>query len=148
MGMGILDKFDDPRKKEMKERQITQLITFENMLNDTLSEHFQNTFITVSLCLTLRLTINEKRYKFKETLNTHQKRTDTGQTNTPCCIRDPCPVHGSLAGGGETVELLVLVDGLAQTVDAGVVADALVGGVHHDDFEVFVGRVLSWGWSK
>ena len=42
----------------------------------------------------------------------------------------------------------MLVDGLAQTVDAGVVADALVGGVHHDDFEVFVGRVLSWGWSK
>jgi len=47
-----------------------------------------------------------------------------------------------LAGGGESAELSVLVDGLAQPVDAGIVADALVGGVHHDDFEVFVSRVL------
>lgn len=47
-----------------------------------------------------------------------------------------------LAGGGETTRLAVLVDGVDDPVDAGVLADGLVLGVDEDDLEVLVGRVL------
>lgn len=47
-----------------------------------------------------------------------------------------------LAGGGETAGLAVLVDGVDDPVDAGVLADGLVLGVDEDDLVVLVGRVL------
>lgn len=47
-----------------------------------------------------------------------------------------------LAGGGEAAGLAVLVDGVDDPVDAGVVADGLVLGVDEDDLVVLVGRVL------
>ena len=47
-----------------------------------------------------------------------------------------------LAGGGETTSLAVLVDGVDDPVDAGILADGLVLGVNEDDLEVLVGRVL------
>lgn len=47
-----------------------------------------------------------------------------------------------LASGGETSALAVLVHGLDDPVDAGVLADDLVLRVDEDDFEVLVGRVL------
>jgi hypothetical protein len=47
-----------------------------------------------------------------------------------------------LAGSGEATELSVLVDWVAEPVDAGVVADSGVVGVDEDDFEVFVRSVL------
>ena len=46
------------------------------------------------------------------------------------------------ASGSEAAVLAVLVHGVADPVDAGVVADLGVGGVHHDDLEVLVGGVL------
>ena len=46
------------------------------------------------------------------------------------------------AGGGETSELSALVGGGAEPVDAGVVADRVVRGVHHDALVVLVGGVL------
>jgi hypothetical protein len=49
---------------------------------------------------------------------------------------------GLLAGGSETTGLAVLVDRVADPVDAGVAADGLVLGVDTDDLEVLVGRVL------
>lgn len=49
---------------------------------------------------------------------------------------------GLLAGGGETTSLAVLVDGVDDPVDAGILADGLVLGVNEDDLEVLVGRVL------
>mmetsp|Transcript_30083 Transcript_30083/g.41962 ORF Transcript_30083/g.41962 Transcript_30083/m.41962 type:complete len:221 (+) Transcript_30083:75-737(+) len=49
---------------------------------------------------------------------------------------------GMLAGGGEAAELAVLVDGVAQPVDAGIVADSGVHGIDQDDFKVLVGGVL------
>ena len=49
---------------------------------------------------------------------------------------------GLLAGGGETAGLAVLVDGVDDPVDAGVLADGLVLGVDEDDLVVLVGRVL------
>ena len=49
---------------------------------------------------------------------------------------------GLLSGGGEATELTVLVDGVADPVDAGVVADDLVHGVDQDDLKVPVGRIL------
>lgn len=48
----------------------------------------------------------------------------------------------SLAGGGETASLTVLVDRVDDPVDAGINADSLVLGVDHDDLVVLVGRVL------
>jgi hypothetical protein len=47
-----------------------------------------------------------------------------------------------LASGGETSALAVLVHGVNDPVDAGILADDLVLGVNEDDFEVLVGRVL------
>ena len=47
-----------------------------------------------------------------------------------------------LADGGETASLAVLVDGVADPVDAGILADGLVLGVDKDDLVVLVGRVL------
>lgn len=47
-----------------------------------------------------------------------------------------------LAGGGKATEFAVLVDGVDDPVDAGVLADSLVLGVDKDDLEVLVGRVL------
>jgi len=47
-----------------------------------------------------------------------------------------------LASGGEAAHLAVLVHGLDDPVDAGVLADGLVLGVDEDDLEVLVGRVL------
>jgi hypothetical protein len=46
------------------------------------------------------------------------------------------------AGSGQAAELAVLVDGLADPVDARIAADGLVGGVHKDDLVELVGRVL------
>ena len=36
----------------------------------------------------------------------------------------------------------MLVDGVADPVDLGVVSDGLVGGIDEDDFVVFIGGVL------
>lgn len=47
-----------------------------------------------------------------------------------------------LAGGGKATEFAVLVDGVDDPVDAGILADGLVLGVDKDDLEVLVGRVL------
>jgi hypothetical protein len=49
---------------------------------------------------------------------------------------------GLLAGRGETTSLAVLVNGVADPVDAGIAADGLVLGVDKDDLEVLVGGVL------
>jgi len=49
---------------------------------------------------------------------------------------------GLLAGSSETTSLAVLVDGVADPVNAGITADSLVLGVNEDDLEVLVGRVL------
>lgn len=48
----------------------------------------------------------------------------------------------SLASGGEASALSVLVDRLGDPVDAGIVADGNVVGVHQDDLEVLVGGIL------
>jgi len=48
----------------------------------------------------------------------------------------------SAASGGDSAELTVLVDRSTDPVDARILADALVGWVHHDDLEVLVGSVL------
>lgn len=47
-----------------------------------------------------------------------------------------------LAGGGETAALAVLVDGVDDPVDTGILSDGLVLGVDEDDLVVLVGRVL------
>ena len=47
-----------------------------------------------------------------------------------------------LASGGKTTTLSVLVNSLADPVDAGIVLDANVVRIDHDDFEVLVGGVL------
>jgi len=47
-----------------------------------------------------------------------------------------------LAGGREAAGLAVLVDGVDDPVDAGVLADGLVLGVDEDDLVILVGRVL------
>lgn len=47
-----------------------------------------------------------------------------------------------LAGGSQAAQLTVLLDGVADPVDAGVVLDGSVLGVHQDDLEVLVGGVL------
>lgn len=49
---------------------------------------------------------------------------------------------GALAGGGEATGFAVLVDGVDDPVDTGVLADGLVLGVDEDDLVVLVGRVL------
>jgi len=49
---------------------------------------------------------------------------------------------GLLAGRSEATHLTVLVSGSADPVDTGVVADAVVGRIHADDFVVLVGGVL------
>lgn len=49
---------------------------------------------------------------------------------------------GLLAGGGETAQFTVLVDGVNDPVDASIAADSLVLGVDEDDLKVLVGRVL------
>lgn len=49
---------------------------------------------------------------------------------------------GLLASGGETTRLAVLVDGVDDPVDAGILADGLVLRVDKDDLVVLVGRVL------
>jgi hypothetical protein len=49
---------------------------------------------------------------------------------------------GLLAGGGKTTGLAVLVDSVADPVDASIAADGLVLGVDEDDLEVLVGGVL------
>jgi len=49
---------------------------------------------------------------------------------------------GLLPSGGEAPHLPVLVDGVDDPVDTGVLPDGLVGGVDQDDLVVFVGRVL------
>jgi len=48
-----------------------------------------------------------------------------------------------LSSCGESTKFSVFVDGLAQPVESWVSADAFVGGINHDYFEVFVGGVLS-----
>lgn len=47
-----------------------------------------------------------------------------------------------LAGSGETTGLAVLVHGVDDPVDAGVLADGLVLGVDEDNLVVLVGGVL------
>ncbi len=49
---------------------------------------------------------------------------------------------GLLAGGGEAAGFTVLVDGVNDPVDAGILADGLVLRVDEDDFVVLVGGVL------
>ena len=44
---------------------------------------------------------------------------------------------------GKTTHLTVLVSGVADPVDAGIVTDGVVEGIDEDDFEPLVGRVLS-----
>ena len=51
---------------------------------------------------------------------------------------------GLLAGGSETAGLAVLVDGVDDPVDAGVLADGLVLGVDEDDLEVLVGAAQTF----
>lgn len=48
---------------------------------------------------------------------------------------------GLLAGSGKAAKLAVLVDGVDDPVDAGIVADGGVLGINHDDFEVLVGSI-------
>jgi hypothetical protein len=48
----------------------------------------------------------------------------------------------SLASSSEAAGLAVLVDGVDNPVDAGILADGLVLGVNEDDLVVLVGRVL------
>ena len=48
----------------------------------------------------------------------------------------------ALALGGEATGLAVLVNGVADPVDAGVAADGLVRGVNEDDLVVLVDTVL------
>lgn len=60
-------------------------------------------------------------------------------------------LHGALvaesavlaAGGGESALLAMLVAGLADPVDAGIITDRLVEGVDHDDFVPLEAGVLS-----
>ena len=47
-----------------------------------------------------------------------------------------------LAGGGHSSQFSMLVDGVADPVELGVVADRSVLWVHEDDLEVLVGGVL------
>lgn len=47
-----------------------------------------------------------------------------------------------LASGGKTVHLTMLVDGVADPVEAGITTNSLVEGIHADDFEVLVGSIL------
>lgn len=47
-----------------------------------------------------------------------------------------------LAGGSQTTEFSVLVDGVADPVDSGVVTDGGVHGVNADDLKEFVGSVF------
>lgn len=47
-----------------------------------------------------------------------------------------------LAGGGEAAELSVLVHGVDDPVDSGVVADSNMAGVNEDDLVVLVGGIL------
>jgi hypothetical protein len=49
---------------------------------------------------------------------------------------------GLLASGSETAGLAVLVDGVDDPVDAGILTDGLVLGVDEDDLEILVGGVL------
>jgi len=49
----------------------------------------------------------------------------------------------ALTGSGQTSHFSVLVDTVADPVDSGVLSDDFVGGVDHDDLEVFVGGVLT-----
>lgn len=49
---------------------------------------------------------------------------------------------GMTTSSRESAQLAVLVHSIAEPVDAGVVADGVVGGVNKDDFKVFVGGVL------
>ena len=49
---------------------------------------------------------------------------------------------GLLASGGEAPHLPVLVDGVDDPVDTGIVPDHLVRRIHEDDLVVFVGGVL------
>lgn len=49
---------------------------------------------------------------------------------------------GLLASGGKTTGLAVLVDSVADPVDASITADGLVLGVDKDNLEVLVGGVL------
>ncbi len=46
------------------------------------------------------------------------------------------------ASRGKTSSLTVLVDGVDDPVDAGIIADGNVTGVNEDDLEVLVGRIL------
>ncbi len=50
---------------------------------------------------------------------------------------------GLAAGSGGALELTVLVDGVNNPVDAGVLADGSVAGVNHDNLEELVGGILS-----
>ena len=48
-----------------------------------------------------------------------------------------------LTSGGGASELSVLLVGVGNPVDSGVVSDGVVGGIGQDDLIVFVGSVLS-----
>ena len=48
-----------------------------------------------------------------------------------------------LTGGGEASQFTVLVNGVGDPVDARITTDSRVAGVDHNNFEEFVGTVLS-----
>ena len=48
-----------------------------------------------------------------------------------------------LTRAGKTTHLTMLMGGVTDPVDAGIVADGVVEGVDHDDLEPLVGRVLT-----
>ena len=48
-----------------------------------------------------------------------------------------------LSSGGDSSQLSVLLVGVGDPVDSGVVSDGVVGGVDHDNLVVFVGSVLT-----
>lgn len=48
-----------------------------------------------------------------------------------------------LSSGSETTEFAVLVDSVANPVDARITANSLVGGVNHDHLKVLVGSILA-----
>ena len=47
-----------------------------------------------------------------------------------------------LTGRSDSSEFSVLLVGVGNPVDSGIVADAVVGGVGEDDLEIFVSSVL------
>jgi len=47
-----------------------------------------------------------------------------------------------LASAGQASQLTMLVDGVCDPLQAGIITDSIVCGINHNDLEEFVGRVL------